>query len=50
MDPERASVISAGFLLVVRILLLFESLQLAVSLSGLPEGVLIDCFDGEGDG
>ena len=49
MDRGRAEVILAGFLIVIKILQFFESVQLTVSLSDLLEGILIDRFEGEGN-
>ncbi len=50
LDPERAKVIIAGSLVVIRILHFFKSLRLSVSLSDLLEGILIDRLEGEKNG
>ena len=50
LDRERAGVILAGSLVVMRILYFFKSLQLTVSLSDLLEGILIDHLEGEENG
>jgi exopolyphosphatase/guanosine-5'-triphosphate,3'-diphosphate pyrophosphatase len=48
LDRGRAGVILAGSVVVIRILHLFGSLQMAVSLSDLLEGLLIVNLEGEG--
>jgi exopolyphosphatase/guanosine-5'-triphosphate,3'-diphosphate pyrophosphatase len=50
VDHGRADVILAGSLVVIRILYFVKSLKLAVSLSDLLEGILFDCYEGEGNG
>jgi exopolyphosphatase/guanosine-5'-triphosphate,3'-diphosphate pyrophosphatase len=48
LDPERADVILAGFLMVAMIMRYFESSELRVSVSDLLEGALIDFLSGGG--
>jgi len=50
MDPDRADVIPAGCLAVLRILYFFKTRQLTVSMSDLLEGVLIHYAEGEKNG
>ena len=50
MVRERAEVILAGCLAVIRILHYFGSSQLTASMSDLLEGILIDYIEGEGNG
>jgi exopolyphosphatase/guanosine-5'-triphosphate,3'-diphosphate pyrophosphatase len=50
MDPDRARVILAGALITLRILYFLKSDELTASFSDLLEGILIDDFDGEGNG
>jgi exopolyphosphatase/guanosine-5'-triphosphate,3'-diphosphate pyrophosphatase len=50
LDPDRAEVILAGCLAVIRILYFFKSLQVTVSMSDLLEGILICCAEGEKNG
>ena len=49
LDPERADVILAGFLMVMVIMRRFQSSELKVSLSDLLEGTLIDFLCGAGE-
>jgi exopolyphosphatase/guanosine-5'-triphosphate,3'-diphosphate pyrophosphatase len=49
LDPERADVILAGFLMVMMIMRCFQSSELKVSLSDLLEGTLIDFLGGAGE-
>ena len=49
LDPGRAGVILAGALVVLRVLSILRSSQMAVSLSDLLEGILINHFEGEKD-
>jgi exopolyphosphatase/guanosine-5'-triphosphate,3'-diphosphate pyrophosphatase len=49
LDPERADVILAGFLIVMMIMRCFQSSELKVSLSDLLEGTLIDFLGGAGE-
>lgn len=50
LDPERAEVILAGCIAVIRILYFFGSLQVTVSMSDLLEGILIRYAEGEKNG
>lgn len=50
LDPDRAEVILAGCIAVIRILYFFKSLQVTVSMSDLLEGVLICHEEGEKNG
>ena len=50
LDRERASVILAGSLVVLKILYYFRSLQLTASMSDLLEGIIIHHFEGEKNG
>ena len=47
LEPERAGVILAGSLVVIRLLHFFRVNELAVSLSDLLEGILIHCQEGD---
>jgi exopolyphosphatase/guanosine-5'-triphosphate,3'-diphosphate pyrophosphatase len=49
LDARRAGVILAGTLVVIRVLHLLRTSQMAVSLSDLLEGILINYFEGEKD-
>ena len=49
LDPERADVILAGFLIVMMIMRCFRASELKVSLSDLLEGTLISFLNAEGD-
>lgn len=50
LDPDRARVILAGVLITLSILYFLKSDELTASFSDLLEGILIDDFDGEGNG
>lgn len=50
LDPDRAEVILAGCLAVIRILYFFGSVQVTVSMSDLLEGILIRYAEGEKNG
>jgi len=50
LDPDRAEVIVAGCLAVIRILYFLGALQLTVSMSDLLEGILIRYTEGEKNG
>ena len=50
LDEDRARVILAGTLIVIRILHFFKSNQIIVSLSDILEGLLVDYLKGVKDG